>query len=122
VNNSTAYHASEMACLEECAARVLAEKLVAMPPPSKTMVEKIEFGPQIRAWAKRMDRMHARERRIAWTCAAWAFRRVDESKECYAVLKVGLNMLHERQREDREALVRDIEARRASDAESEAAG
>jgi hypothetical protein len=68
--------------------------------------------------------MHARECRIAWTCAAWAFRGVDESKECYAVLKVGLNMLHERQREDREALVGggDIEARRASDAESEAAG
>jgi hypothetical protein len=68
------------------------------------------------------DDLHARERQIAWACAAWAFRRADESKECYAVLKGELNMLHERQREDTEALVRDVEARRASDAESEAVG
>jgi hypothetical protein len=107
--------------LDERAARISAEKLAAVPPPSKTMVEKIESCPRIRAWAKQMDHRHACERQTAWTCAAWAFRNPDDSGECYAVLKGKLNMLHERQREDREVLVRDFETRRASDAEMEAA-
>jgi hypothetical protein len=121
IDNSTAYHRSEMDFLDERAARISAEKLAAVPPPSKTMVEKIESCPRIRAWAKQMDHRHACERQTAWTCAAWAFRNPDDSGECYAVLKGKLNMLHERQREDREVLVRDFETRRASDAEMEAA-
>ena len=120
IDNSTAYHRSEMDFLDERAVRILAEKLAAMPPPSKTMVEKIESGPQIRAWAKQMDRMHARERQTAWDCAAWALQIPDESRECYAVLKGKFNTLHERQREDREAILGNIETRRASDAEMEA--
>ena len=62
---------------------------------------------------KKMDHSHARERQVAWTCAAWAFRRVDDSLEGYAVLKGQLDMLYDRQMEAREALVKDIEEWRA---------
>ena len=78
--------------------------------------KKIEFGPVVRALTKKMDHSHARERQVAWTCAAWAFRRVDDSLEGYAVMKGQLDMLYDRQMEAREALVRDIEEWRAFDA------
>jgi hypothetical protein len=96
-------------------------KCAGSTPPSKRIVNKIEAGPIIRAWTKQMDHKHARERQIAWTCAAWAFRWADESKGCYAVLKGRLRTLRDRQEEVREALVRDIETWRAFDAALEAA-
>jgi hypothetical protein len=70
--------------------------------------KKIEFGPVNRALTKQMDHSHARERQVAWTCAAWTFRGVDDSLEGYAVLKGQLDMLYDRQMEAREALVKDI--------------
>ena len=75
--------------------------------------KKIEFGPVVRALTKKMDHSHARERQVAWTCAAWAFRGVDDSLEGYAVLKGRLDMLYDRQMEAREGLVKDIEEWRA---------
>ena len=67
----------------------------------------------VRALTKKMDHSHARERQVAWTCAAWAFRGVDDSLEGYAVLKGRLDMLYDRQMEAREGLVKDIEEWRA---------
>jgi hypothetical protein len=122
IDNITAHHRSEMAYLKERAAGLSEEKLAAMPPPSKTMVDKIESGPHIRAWTKQMDQSHARERQIAWACAAWAFREADGFKGSYAVLKGKLNMLHDRQRGAREALVKDIETACACDSAVEVAG
>lgn len=115
IDNITAYHRSEMAHLKERAARTPQENSIAMPPPSKTMAKNRESGPHGRAWTKQMDHTHARERQTAWACAAWAFREADDSKESYAVLKGKLNMLHDRQREAREALVKDIETACAYD-------
>ena len=115
IDSITAYHRSEMAYLKERAACLSGENLTATPPPSKTMAKKIESGPHIRASTKQMDHTHARERQIAWTGAAWAFREADDSKESYAVLKGKLNLLHERQREARKALVRDVETAYAYD-------
>jgi hypothetical protein len=86
-----------------------------------TIVKKIESGPHIRAWTKHMDHKHARERQVAWTCAAWAFRRADESKGRYTVWKGKLRTLRDRQEEAREALDRGIETWRAFDAALEAA-
>jgi len=91
-------------------------EVLAGTPPSKTIANKIESGPLIRAWTKQMDHRHARERQVAWTCVAWAFRRANESKECYAVSKGKLTMLRDRQTEAREALVKDIDEWRACDA------
>jgi hypothetical protein len=68
-----------------------------------------------------MDHKHARERQVAWTCAAWAFRRADESKGRYTVWKGKLRTLRDRQEEAREALDRGIETWRAFDAALEAA-
>jgi hypothetical protein len=79
----------------------------------ETTTKKIEFEPVVRALTKKMNHSHARERQVAWTCAAWAFRRVDDSLEGYAVLKGQLDMLYDRQMEAREALVKDIEEWRA---------
>jgi hypothetical protein len=86
---------------------------------SKT--KKIESGPHILAWTKQMDHTHARERQVAWTCAAWAFRRADESKGRYAVQKGKLRTLRDRQEEDREALFQDIDTWCSFDAALEAA-
>jgi hypothetical protein len=122
IDNITAYHRSEMAHLEERAARTSQGNSIAMPPPSKTMAKNLESGPHGRAWTKQMDHTHARERQTAWACAAWAFREADDSKESYAVLKGKLNMLHDRQREAREALVKDIETACAYDSAVEVAG
>jgi hypothetical protein len=82
----------------------------------ETTAKKIEFEPVVRALTKKMNHSHARERQVAWTCAAWAFRRVDDSLEGYAVMKGQLDMLYDRQMEAREALVRDNEEWRAFDA------
>jgi hypothetical protein len=122
IDNITAYQQSEMAHLKERAARTSQENSIAMPPPSKTMARNLESGPHGRAWTKQMDHTHARERQTAWACAAWAFREADDSKESYAVLKGKLNMLHDRQREAREALVKDIETACAYDSAVEVAG
>jgi hypothetical protein len=122
IDSITAYHRSEMAYLKERAARISGDKLAAMPPQSKTMVKSLESGLHGRAWTKQMDHSHARERQIAWACAAWAFREADDSKESYAVLKGKLNMLHDRQSEVRGALVKDIETACAYDSAVEVAG
>jgi hypothetical protein len=121
IDGIASHHHEQMSILDDRAAHLSWGKSIGRTPPSKTMAKKIESGPHIRTWTKQMNLTHSRERQVAWTCAAWAFRRADESKECYAVLKGKLAMLHDKQKEAREALVKDIETWRAHDADLEAA-
>lgn len=61
----THHHQEEIAVLEECAARLSVRTSTRAMPPTNTRAKPIERGPIVRAWTKKMDHVHARERQIA---------------------------------------------------------
>jgi hypothetical protein len=65
IDDITHYHQEKMAVLEERAARLSVRTSTRAMPPTNTRAKPIERGPIVRAWTKKMDHVHARERPLA---------------------------------------------------------